>query len=142
MVVSKSREPARKPPAKAARIAPAKAAAAVARPQVTTIRLDEAVQSALRVLQAHSGVKRPLNKWVNLALVDFIEKQAAALEIELEQALRNIREYRNADPGYKRAIKALIDAEVRFAAEDPMQGKREPRAAGPAVSMVRQLLHG
>jgi hypothetical protein len=92
------------------------------------------------VLQAHSGVKRPLNKWVNLALADFIEKQAATLEIELEQALTNIRAYRKTDPGYKRAIKALIDAEVSFAAEDPMQGKRQ--AAGPALSMVRQMLHG
>ncbi len=84
MVASKSRQPTRKPPAKPARSPAAKAAAVAARPQVTTIRLDEAVQSALRVLQAHSGVKRPLNKWVNLALADFIEKQAATLEIELE----------------------------------------------------------
>lgn len=142
MVAPKSRQPTRKPPVKPARTTPAKAAAAVARPQVTTIRLDESVQSALRVLQAHSGVKRPLNKWVNLALAEFIEKQAATLETELEQSLKNIRACRKADPGYKRAIKALIDAEVSFAAVDPMQGTREPRAAGPAVSMVRQMLHG
>ena len=39
-----------------------------ARPRVTTIRLDEVVQKGLQVLEAHSGVKRPLNKWVNMAL--------------------------------------------------------------------------
>ena len=33
-----------------------------AAPQVTTIRLDEAVQKGLRVIEAHSGAKRPLNK--------------------------------------------------------------------------------
>ena len=135
-----SSKPARKP--NGSPVSKAPAAGDAARPQVTTIRLDEAVQSALRVLQAHSRVKRPLNKWVNLALADFIEKHAATLEIELEQALNNVRTYRKSDPGYKRSVKALIDAEVSFAAQDPMQGTREPRAQGPAVSMVRQLLHG
>jgi len=111
-------------------------------PQVTTIRLDEAVQKGLRVLEAHSGVKRPLNKWVNIALAALIDRQAATLESELDQALRNIKAYRKTDPGYKRAIKAFIDAEVAFAAEDPMEGSREPQAAGPAVSMVRAMLRG
>ena len=44
-----------------------------------------------------------------------IDKQAATLESELEQALRNIRAYRKTDPGYRRAIKAFIDAEVAHA---------------------------
>ena len=114
----------------------------VASPQVTTIRLDEAVQKGLRMLEANGGVKRPLNKWVNIALADFIDRQAATLESELEQALKNIRAYRRTDPAYKRAIKAFIDAEVTHAAEDPMAGSPEPQAAGPAVSMVRELLRG
>jgi len=111
-------------------------------PQVTTIRLDEVVQKGLRVLEAHSGVKRPLNKWVNIALAALIDRQAATLESELDQALRNIKAYRKTDPGYKRAIKAFIDAEVAFAAKDPMEGSRDPQAAGPAVSMVRAMLRG
>ena len=109
-------------------------------PQVTTIRLDEAVQKGLRFIEAQGGVKRPLNKWVNMALADLIERQAAMIERELEQALRNIDAYRKTDPGYKRAIKAFIDAEATFAAEDPMEGSRKSRAAGPAVSMVREML--
>lgn len=112
------------------------------RPQVTTVRLDEAVQKGLRVLAAHSGVKRTLNKWVNIALAEFIDRQAATLESELDQALKNIRAYRKTDPGYRRAIKAFIDAEVAHAAEDPMEGGSEPRVAGPAVSMVREILRG
>ncbi|OFZ97958.1 MAG: hypothetical protein A3H35_04730 [Betaproteobacteria bacterium RIFCSPLOWO2_02_FULL_62_17] len=110
------------------------------RPQVTTIRLEDAVQNGLRFLEAHGGVKRPLNKWVNVALAELIERQAATLENELEQALRNIKAYRKTDPGHKRAIKAFIDAEVAGAAADPMEGSREPRPAGPAVSMVREML--
>jgi hypothetical protein len=113
-----------------------------ARPRVTTIRLNEAVEKGLRFLEAHSGVKRPLNKWVNIALAELIDRRAAAIEDELEQALRNIKGYRKTDPGYKQAIKAFIDAEVAFAAEDPMEGTREPQATGPAVSMVRELLRG
>jgi hypothetical protein len=113
-----------------------------ARPQVTTIRLEEAVQKGLQVLEAHSGVKRPLNKWVNIALAALIDRQAATLERELDQALRRIKAYRKADPGYRRALNAFIDAEVALAAEDPMEGSRAPQAAGPAVAMVREMLRG
>ena len=112
------------------------------RPQVTTIRLDEAVQKGLQVLEAHSGVKRPLNKWVNIALAALIDRQVATLELELEQALRHIKAYRQTDPGDRRAITAFIEAEVAVAAEDPMEGSRAPQAAGPAVSMVRAMLRG
>jgi hypothetical protein len=111
-------------------------------PRVSTIRLDEGVQKGLQMLKAHSGAKLSLNKMVNAALAALIDKQAASLENELDQALRNIRAYRKTDPGYKRAIKAFIDAEVAFAAGDPMEGAREPQAAGPAVSMVREMLRG
>lgn len=112
------------------------------RPLVSTIRLDEGVQKGLRILKAHSRNKLSLNKLVNIALAALIDKQAATIESELDQALRNIKAYRKTDPGYKRAIKAFIDAEVAFAAEDPMEGTRDLQAAGPAVSMVREMLRG
>ena len=126
---------------KSARVRVAKANPQV-RPLVSTIRLDEGVQKGLRILKAHSRNKLSLNKLVNIALAALIDKQAATIESELDQALRNIKAYRKTDPGYKRAIKAFIDAEVAFAAEDPMEGTREPQAAGPAVSMVREMLRG
>ena len=91
-------------------------------------------------MEAHGGVKRPLNKWVNLALAQLIERQIACLEEELAQVLRNVNAYRKTDPGYKRAIKAFIDAEVTFAAQDPMERSPKPQAAGPALSMVREML--
>jgi hypothetical protein len=128
-------------PKKSALVRVAKAHAK-ALPRVSTIRLDEGVQKGLQMLKAHSGAKLSLNKMVNAALAALIDKQAATLEIELDQALRNIRAYRKTDLGYKRAIKAFIDAEVAFAGEDPMEGTRAPQAAGPAVSMVREMLRG
>lgn len=128
-----TKAPSKVPPAARRRAAPT---------QVTTIRLDEAVQRGLRILEAHSGVKRPLNKWVNIALAELIERQAATVESELDLALKNIRAYRKADPGYKRAIKAYIAAEVAHAAADPMEGSPKPQRAGPALSMVRGMLRG
>ena len=112
------------------------------RARVTTIRIYEGVQAGLRILEAHSGVKRPLNKWVNLALADFIDRQIAPIEEELNQALKDIDAYRKTDPGYKKAIKAFIEAEVAHAGEDPMERASERPAAGPAVSMVREMLRG
>jgi hypothetical protein len=128
-------------PKKSARVRVAKANPK-ALPRVSTIRLDEGVQKGLQMLKAHSGAKLSLNKMVNAALAALIDKQAASLESELDQALRNIRAYRKTDSGHKRAIKAFIDAEVAFAAEDPMEGTRQPQAAGSAVSMVREMLRG
>ncbi|MFM9967563.1 MAG: hypothetical protein ACKVQK_04045 [Burkholderiales bacterium] len=113
-----------------------------ARPQVTTIRLDPSVQNGLRLLEAHGGAKRPLNKWVNVALAELIERHAATVERELEQALLNIKAYRKSDPGHKRAITAFIDAEIAGMTGDPMEGSREPRPTGPAVSMLRQMIRG
>ena len=111
------------------------------RPQVTTVRLDADVQEGLRVLETHGDV-RPLNKWVNMALADLIERRAATIESQLDQALESLRAYRKTDPGHKRALRAFIDAEVTHDAEDPMEGNPEPRSAGPAVSMVRKILRG
>jgi hypothetical protein len=107
-----------KPPsAERARATPS---AAAARPQVATIRLDEAVQRGLRGLETHSGIKRPLDKCISIALAELIERQAATVKSELDQALKNNRAYRKSDPGYERAIRAFIAAEVVHAAEDPM----------------------
>lgn len=75
-------------------------------------------------------------------LADFIDRQLAPIEEELDQALKNIKAYRKTDPGYKKAIKAFIEAEVAHAAQDPMEGARERPAVGPAVSMVREMLRG
>lgn len=150
MLTSNSKKPARPSgnPAKKARakvesvLAKPAEKAALGRAQVTTIRIREDVQAGLRLLEAHSGVRRPLNKWVNLALADFIDRQIAPIEEELDQALKNIKAYRKTDPGYKKAIKAFIEAEVAHAAQDPMEGARERPAVGPAVSVVREMLRG
>ena len=134
MVISNPKKPARPSGT------PAKKTA-LGRAQVTTIRIREDVQAGLRILEAHSGVKRPLNKWVNLALADFIDRQIALIEESSTRPSKTSR-LTATDPGYKKAFKAFIDAEVARARDDPMEGASERPAVGPAVSMVREILRG
>ena len=113
-----------------------------AKPHVSTIRLDDNVRAGLQIFMAHSGVKWSLNKIANVAIAAFIDHQVDTIESELDQALRNIEAYRKSGHPHRHAIKAFIDAEVAFAATDPMEGTREPQMAGPAVSVVREILSG
>lgn len=110
--------------------------------KVTTIRIPAGLKIGINMLEMAAGFSRPLNKWITIALADYIDRRTAAAENELELALKNIRAYRKTDPHYKRAIKSFIDAEVEFAGEDPMEGSTSPTEVGPAVSMVRELMRG
>ncbi len=110
--------------------------------KVTTIRIPPSLKVGIEMLELAVGLKRPLNKWITIALTDYIDRRTAAAEDELDRALKNIRAYRKTDPHYKRAIQAFIDAEVEFAGEDPMEGSAGPTEAGPAVSIVRDMIRG
>jgi hypothetical protein len=111
-----------------------------ARKKATTIRLDPLIEQGLYLLQA--VVKRPVNKIVNEALAEYIDRGTAKLEVDFEETLARLREYRRSDPGFKRAIKAFADAEATYGSQDPVEGKRITMDAGPAVTMVRDLLRG
>ena len=110
--------------------------------KVTTIRIPPSIQAGIGLLESAVGVKHPLNKWITIALADYIERRTAAAEDELERALSNIRAYRKSDPGYRNAIEEFIEAEVAFAGDDPVEGSTERSHAGPAVSMIRELIRG
>ena len=104
----------------------------------TTIRLDPSIEKGLQILQA--ACKRPVNKIVNEALAEYIDKGTARLEADFEEALDRLKEYRRSDPGFKRAVRAFVDAEVACGAHDPVEGRPIPREVGPAVTMVRERL--
>lgn len=107
--------------------------------RATTVRLDPVLQEGLALLQ---GVdKKPLNRLVNEAIRDYLEKRGAAVEAELQQILSRVRAYRRADPNYQRAIAEFVAAEAALGAGDPVEGRAEP-AAGPAQRMVQALLRG
>jgi hypothetical protein len=59
-----------------------------------------------------------------------------------DDVARRLRGYRQADPGFKRSIRAFVDAEAQYGADDPAEGRLTPPETGPALSMVRALIRG
>jgi predicted transcriptional regulator len=107
--------------------------------KATTFRLDPAVQEGLLLLQAI--LKKPLNRLVNEALQGFIEKRVAEVESDLQRVLTRMRTYRRSDPKFEKAIAQFVDAEASLGSDDPAEGRTQ-RKAGPAQTMVQQLLRG
>jgi hypothetical protein len=105
----------------------------------TTFRLDPHFQKGLALLGRVR--KLPLNRMVNEAVGEYLESRAAAVEADLEETLRRVRAYREADPNFESAISRVAAAEAALAGEDSVEGKTAP-AAGPAQRLVRQLIRG
>lgn len=51
------------------------------------------------------------------------EARAAAIETELEETLRRVKAYRQADPDFESAISKFTEAEAELAAKDPVEGQ-------------------
>lgn len=105
--------------------------------KATTIRLEPSVRQAILKLQ--TVLKKPLNRLVNEALQDVIEK--LILEADLQQILTRVRANRRSDPKFDNAIAQFVDAEARLGSDDPVEGKTQPEA-GPTQTIVRDLLRG
>lgn len=116
------------------------AKAAALTKKTTTIRLDPAVRGGLALLQPL--LKKPVNKIVNEALLSFIDLRTAELESDAADLLRALQAYRRSDPGFKRAIRAVIEAEVAYRDDDPVEGTLMPPAAGPVLRAVRDVIRG
>ena len=122
--------------------------AAGAKPK--TLRLEPAFEVGLSLLKG--VLHKPVNKMVNEAVGEYIRKRTAEVEADLTGVLAQIKSYRQADPDFKQAIAAFAKAEARHGAGDPLDGVMvdvEPPAAkgsrsqaGPAETMVRELLQG
>jgi hypothetical protein len=70
--------------------------------KATTFRLDPRFQEGLTLL---GEVRRvPLNRLVNEAVGAYLDAHAATIEVELEETLRRIKAYRQADPDFESAI--------------------------------------
>src|SRR5260221_3515058 len=107
--------------------------------KATTFRLDPRLEKGLALL---GEVRRvPLNRLVNEAVGEYLDTRAATVEAELEETLRRVKAYRQADPDFESAISTFADAEDESAAQDPEQGQATP-AKGPAQRLVRDLIRG
>jgi hypothetical protein len=83
----------------------------------------------------------PLNRLVNEAVGEYLDTRSATVEAELEETLRRVKAYRQADPGFESAISKFADAEAELAPDDPVEG-HSTRAKGPAQRLVRELIRG
>ena len=82
---------------------------------------------------------------------DFLLRRSLAVEQELESTLARLRDYRERDPDFEKAIAAFARAEGRYGKEDPAEGEvvvgklvngelvRE-EASGPVQKEIRRLL--
>jgi hypothetical protein len=106
------------------------------------LRIEPEERAALEHLSKVE--RRPINQLLNEAIKLYLG-QPRREEKGLQATLEKLREYRKRDPGFKRAIAAVADAEARLI-DDPAEG--EPgefvdgkfRPLGPVRSKIRELL--
>ena len=119
-----------------------------AKVKAKTLRLEPAFEVGLGILKG--VLRKPFNKMVNEAVGEYIEKRTAEVETDLTGVLEQLKAYRRADPGFKQALAEFVEAEARYGVEDPVEGvivdvepprtKARKSKAGPAETMVRELL--
>ena len=125
------RKPARKPTEGAPRRVIPKAM-----PKATTVRLQAELLAGLALL--HRILKKPMNRMINEAVRNYVERQSSEVEAELQQVLERVKAYRRSDPGYKRLWAEFVDAEARHGKDDPVEGRI--KSAGPVQAKVREIL--
>jgi hypothetical protein len=120
--------------------------------KVTTLRLAPEFEAGLCLLKRF--LHMPVNKMVNEAVGEYIQKRAADVETDLTGVLEQVKAYRRADPQFKQALAQFVTAEARYGGDDPVEGvvvdvepptrvqksKAQKSKAGPAQTMVRELL--
>lgn len=86
---------------------------------VMTLRVDQELKDQL----AKIGELRhtPMSKLVNQALQQFVDRETAVLEDELEASLADLRRYRAFDPDFEIAIGQAARAEAGMV-DDPAEG--------------------
>ena len=116
-----------------------------------TLRLAPEFEVGLVLLKSVLG--KAVNKMVNEAVSEYIQKRTAEVETDLSGVLEQVKAYRRADPQLKQALAQFVRAEARHGGDDSVEGVvvdvepptrvRKSKAkskAGPTQTMVRELL--
>jgi len=113
-----------------------------------TLRLTPEYEEGLALLRRTLG--KPVNKMVNEAVGEYIEKRTAEIETDLTGVLEQIKAYRRADPHFAHDLDGFVKAEAARGAADPVEGvvydveppsaKAKAAKPGPVLSMVREKL--
>ncbi len=111
-------------------------AAPKAVPKATTVRLAAELIAGLALLQRI--LKKPMNRMINEAVRNYVERQSAQVETDLKNVLESVKAYRRSDPTYKKLWAEFVDAEARYGKDDPVEGR--VKSAGPVQTRVREIL--
>lgn len=113
-----------------------------------TLRLRPEFEVGLGILK--DVLRKPINKMVNEAVGEYIERRAAEVEADLYGVLGKLKAYKRADQKFAAARAQFVEAEARHGADDPVEGVvfdvEPPRRSagksktGPSQSMVREFL--
>jgi len=76
------------------------------------------------------------------AVERFIDQRAAEVGADLERALERVKALRARDPDFEGAIAQFVEAEASLGGNDPVEGKVTTSTAGPAETLVQELLRG
>jgi predicted transcriptional regulator len=108
-----------------------------------TLRIEVAERNALKHLSKVE--RRPINQLLNEAIRSYL-RQKGERERGLEASLAELKAYRKKDPGFRRAIAKVVEAEATL--KDPLEG--EPfeeledggpaRSGGPVQDKLREVL--
>ena len=113
-----------------------------------TLRLRPEFEVGLGILK--NVLRKPINKMVNEAVGEYIEKRAAEVEADLYGVLEKLKAYKRADRKFASARAQFVEAEARYGADDLVEGvvfdvepprrSAEKPKKGPSQTMVRELL--
>ncbi len=113
-------------------------------PQIAfTLRIGSEERNALKHLSKIE--RRPINQLLNEAIRNYL-RQKGERERGLEASLGELKAYRKKDPGFRRAIAKVVEAEASV--KDPLEGEpfeeREnggaARSGGPVQDKLREVL--
>jgi hypothetical protein len=86
-----------------------------------TMRLEPRNEAGLDMLKDALGA--PVNRMVNVAVSQFIERTTVALELSLTEALERVKAHRRADPTFAKDLQAFVSDEAKHGAKDPLEGE-------------------
>lgn len=86
-----------------------------------TMRLEPENEAGLVLLKEALGT--PINKLVNVAVSEYVQRKSLALEANLTQALERVKAHRRADPTFAKDLQAFVSSEAKHGAKDPLEGE-------------------
>jgi predicted transcriptional regulator len=113
-------------------------------PQIAfTLRIAAEERNALKHLSKVE--RRPINQLLNEAIRNYL-RQKGERERSLEASLADLGAYRKKDPGFRRAIAKVVEAEATVG--DPLEGEPfeepegagSPKSSGPIQDKLREVL--